>query len=71
MLKSAPLQGSWPDRRCAGVQPGRVVKPADIAKAVAFLLSKEASFITGSSMVVDGGYSNVDYFMKKENDFRD
>lgn len=40
--------------------------PGDIAKAVAFLLSDDASFITGASLVVDGGYTGVDYFMKKE-----
>jgi NAD(P)-dependent dehydrogenase (short-subunit alcohol dehydrogenase family) len=33
----------------------RVAQPAEIAKAIAFLLSDEASFITGSLMVVDGG----------------
>jgi hypothetical protein len=33
--------------------------------AVAFLLGKEASFITGSSIVVDGGYSKVDYFRRR------
>lgn len=34
---------------------GRVAKPGDIADAVAFLLSPEASYITGQSLVVDGG----------------
>lgn len=48
---------------------GRNGSPDDIAKVVAFLLSREAAFISGSSIVVDGGYSKVDYFMKKENDF--
>ena len=34
---------------------GRTGKPADIANAVAFLCSDEASFITGHALVVDGG----------------
>lgn len=46
--------------------PGRNGSPKDIAKAVAFLLSSEAAFITGASVVVDGGYTGVDYFMKQE-----
>ncbi|MDQ6433851.1 SDR family NAD(P)-dependent oxidoreductase [Mesorhizobium sp. LHD-90] len=32
-------------------------KPADVAGAVLFLCSPVASFITGSTLVVDGGYS--------------
>jgi NAD(P)-dependent dehydrogenase (short-subunit alcohol dehydrogenase family) len=47
---------------------GRNGSPSDIAKVVAFLLSTEASFISGASIVVDGGYTGVDYFMKKEDD---
>lgn len=34
---------------------GRIGQPAEIADAVAFLVSQEASFITGSELVVDGG----------------
>jgi NAD(P)-dependent dehydrogenase (short-subunit alcohol dehydrogenase family) len=36
---------------------GRMGKPADIANLVAFLVSDEASFITGQTIVSDGGYT--------------
>lgn len=36
---------------------GRLGKPAEVANAIAFLASDAASFITGTSLVVDGGYS--------------
>jgi NAD(P)-dependent dehydrogenase (short-subunit alcohol dehydrogenase family) len=35
----------------------RLGKPAEVANAIAFLASDAASFITGTSLVVDGGYS--------------
>ncbi len=36
---------------------GRIARPADIAAAVAFLLSREAEHITGQILRVDGGLS--------------
>ena len=36
---------------------GRVGKPEDIAQAVLFLASDKAGFITGSTLIVDGGMS--------------
>lgn len=43
-------------------------KPEEVAEVVSFLLSDRASFITGATIVTDGGYTNVDYIMKKEAD---
>jgi len=37
------------------IPAGRVGKPEDVANVFAFLASDEASFITGSEVVVDGG----------------
>jgi NAD(P)-dependent dehydrogenase (short-subunit alcohol dehydrogenase family) len=34
---------------------GRIGEPSEVADAVAFLVSDQASFITGSELVIDGG----------------
>jgi NAD(P)-dependent dehydrogenase (short-subunit alcohol dehydrogenase family) len=37
---------------------GRIGTPADVAAAIVFLASDEASFITGAELVIDGGVAN-------------
>mgnify|MGYP003616201155 CR=1 FL=1 len=40
------------------MQPiGHIGEPMDIAYGVLFLVSKEAKFVTGSELVIDGGYT--------------
>lgn len=40
----------------APIPMGRLAKPEEIAAGIAFLLSQDASFITGVSMPIDGGF---------------
>jgi NAD(P)-dependent dehydrogenase (short-subunit alcohol dehydrogenase family) len=42
-------------RMVAGVALGRIGSPEEIANTVRFLVSDEASYVTGASLVVDGG----------------
>ena len=36
---------------------GRLGRPEEVAEAIAFLASDQASFITGTALIVDGGYT--------------
>jgi NAD(P)-dependent dehydrogenase (short-subunit alcohol dehydrogenase family) len=43
----------------SGIPMGRLADPAEIANAVAFLASDEASFVNGVELFVDGGTAQV------------
>ena len=57
----SPMQQRWHDDPQAaaqvaeGIPLGRLGVPEDIAHAALFLLSDEASYITGTELIVDGG----------------
>jgi NAD(P)-dependent dehydrogenase (short-subunit alcohol dehydrogenase family) len=45
---------------------GRNGTPDEVAGVVEFLLGDDSRFVTGTSIIVDGGYANVDTIMKQE-----
>ncbi|HPO87504.1 MAG TPA: SDR family oxidoreductase [Candidatus Hydrogenedentes bacterium] len=45
---------------------GRNARPEEMAEIVSFLVSEKASYITGSNIIADGGYTGVDVIMKRE-----
>ncbi len=45
------MRVSWAEK----IPLGRVAAPVEIARVIAFLLSEDAGFVTGTSLVADGG----------------
>lgn len=51
--EGAPVGAAW----VAGTPLGRLAEPAELAWPAVFLASDASSFMTGSDMIVDGGYT--------------
>lgn len=64
MERLAAMTGRSPDaerRRIGAIAPiGRVAEPSEIASVCLFLVSDEASFVTGAVLTVDGGTMALD-----------
>lgn len=62
MVERAIASGAVSERLYVGRTPmRRLAEPREIADAVLFLASEQAGFITGTTLVVDGGWSAFGY----------
>ncbi|MSP89152.1 MAG: glucose 1-dehydrogenase [Alphaproteobacteria bacterium] len=57
--RNASLPADWAKHLIDQTPLGRIAQPDEIAPAYVFLASDEASFVTGASLVVDGGYTSI------------
>ncbi len=56
-VEDAPIDPAVRERLAQATPLNRVGRPEELAAAVRFLCSEEASFVTGADLVVDGGWS--------------
>ena len=55
-LMSEEAGAAFQERILANIPMGEMGEPIDIANGVLFLASEESRYMTGSELVIDGGY---------------
>jgi cyclopentanol dehydrogenase len=55
MLRDTLADPVWREERLDRIPLHRIGRPEDVAYGVLYLASDEASFVTGSELVIDGG----------------
>ncbi len=55
-IDSGSLPDSMKERMLARIPKGRFGKPEEVAQLAVFLASEDSSYITGASIVIDGGW---------------
>ena len=55
MIDTAGSREAAESRRASTIPAGRLGEPADMGAAAAFLCSEQAGYITGITLLVDGG----------------
>lgn len=59
LLASSPVGNERRKMIASAVPLGRLAEPDEIARAVVFLASDDASYVTGAELFVDGGFAQV------------
>jgi NAD(P)-dependent dehydrogenase (short-subunit alcohol dehydrogenase family) len=53
------MLGDGLERLGSATPLGRTANPSEIAEAIVFLASPQASYLTGTTVAVDGGYTAI------------
>ena len=64
IIADALEKPGYKEKYTSDIPLGRLAKPEDVANACLFMVSDMGSFITGETLLVDGGYTNMRLVVK-------